>query len=84
MNINNLSNRSNLYFQFRFILATKLSCQNVERILIKQMVDALVAKADEGRGRLRKALGSCQQTMIQRCPNEETPLIEISRMLNVS
>ncbi len=38
------------------------------------MVDALVAKAEEGRGRLRKVLGSCQQTMIQRCPNGETPV----------
>jgi hypothetical protein len=37
----------------------------LSKILIKQMVDALVAKADEGRGRLRKLLGSCQQTMIQ-------------------
>ena len=44
----------------------------LSKILIKQMVDALVAKADEGRGRLRKLLGSCQQTVIQRCPNEET------------
>ena len=41
------------------------------------MVDALVAKAEEGRGRLRKVLGSCQQTMIQRCPNGETPVWEI-------
>ncbi len=41
------------------------------------MVDALVAKAEEGRGRLRKMLGSCQQTMIQRCPNGETPVVEI-------
>ena len=33
------------------------------------MVDALVAKAEEGRGRLRKVLGSRQQTVIQQCPN---------------
>ena len=45
------------------------------------MVDALVAKAEEGRGRLRKVLGSRQQTMIQQYPNEETPLIEISEIL---
>ncbi len=44
------------------------------------MVDALVAKAEEGRGRLRKMLGSRQQTVIQQYPNEETPLIEISEM----
>ena len=52
----------------------------LSKILIKQMVDALVAKAEEGRGRLRKVLGSRQQIMIQQCPNEETPLIEISEM----
>ena len=56
----------------------------LSKILIKQMVDALVAKAEEGRGRLRKMLGSCQQTMIQRCPNEITPLIEILRILDAS
>ncbi len=44
----------------------------LSKILIKQMVDALVAKAEEGRGRLRKVLGSRQQTVIQRCPNGET------------
>lgn len=44
-------------------------------------MDALVAKAEEGRGRLRKMLGSCQQVLIQQNPNEETPLIEILRML---
>lgn len=41
------------------------------------MVDALVAKAEEGRGRLRKVLGSRQQTLIQRCPNRETLVREI-------
>jgi hypothetical protein len=44
------------------------------------MVDALVAKAEEGRGRLRKVLGSRQQIMIQQYPNGETPLIEISEI----
>ena len=44
------------------------------------MVDALVAKAEEGRGRLRKTLGSCQQVLIQWNPNEETLLIEILGM----
>jgi len=38
------------------------------------MADALVAKAEEGRGRLRKLLGSRQQTLIQRYPNGETPV----------
>ncbi len=41
------------------------------------MVDALVAKAEEGRGRLRKMLGSRQQIMIQQYPNEETLSREI-------
>lgn len=44
------------------------------------MVDALVAKAEEGRGRLRKMLGSRQQIMIQQYPNEETPPVEIRVM----
>ena len=48
------------------------------------MVDALVAKAEEGRGRLRKVLGSRQQIMIQQYPNEETPLTEMSEMHNTS
>lgn len=53
----------------------------MRKVLIKQMVDALVAKAEEGRGRLRKMLGSRQQIMIQQYPNGETPLIEISEIL---
>ena len=44
------------------------------------MVDALVAKAEEGRGRLRKVLGSRQQTLIQQYPNEETPLTAMSEI----
>ncbi len=40
------------------------------------MVNALVAKAEEGRGRRRNARGSCLQAMIPRCPNEETPVCE--------
>ena len=35
-------------------------------------VDALAPRADEGRGRLRKASGSREQTLIRRCPNGET------------
>jgi hypothetical protein len=49
-------------------------------------VDALAPRADEGRGRLRKAPGSREQTSIRRCPNGETrleksssPLVEPNR-----
>ena len=49
-------------------------------------VDALAPRADEGRGRLRKASGSREQTLIRRCPNGETrleksssPLVESNR-----
>jgi hypothetical protein len=49
-------------------------------------VDALAPRADEGRGRLRKAPGSREQTSIRRCPNGETrleksssPLVESNR-----
>ena len=37
-------------------------------------VDALAPRADEGRGRLRKAPGSREQTLIRRYPNGETRL----------
>jgi hypothetical protein len=37
-------------------------------------VDALAPRADEGRGRLRNASGSREQTVIRRCPNGETRL----------
>ena len=37
-----------------------------------QTVDALAVRGDEGRGILRKALGSWKQALIQRCPNGET------------
>jgi hypothetical protein len=37
-------------------------------------VDALAPRADEGRGRLRKASGSREQTVNRRCPNGETRL----------
>ena len=36
------------------------------------MVDASGVMADEGRGRPRKAVGSCQQALIHRYPNGET------------
>ena len=36
------------------------------------MVDALALEADEGRGKLRNASGSCKQAIIRRSPNEET------------
>ena len=37
------------------------------------MVDALVAKAEEGRRRQRNLLGNRQQVKIQQCPNGATP-----------
>jgi hypothetical protein len=42
------------------------------------MVDALAVRGDEGRGSLRKAPGSWQQTLIRGCPNWETNLFEVS------
>ena len=36
------------------------------------MGDALALRGDEGRGKLRKAAGSCKQALIRRCPNGET------------
>ncbi len=38
------------------------------------MVDALASGGDEGRGKLRKASGSCIRALIRRCPNGETRL----------
>ena len=40
-------------------------------------MDALASRDDEGRGRLRKAKGSCQHTLILRYPNGETQLIKL-------
>jgi hypothetical protein len=37
-----------------------------------QTVDALAVRGEEGRGILRKALGSWKRAIIQRCPNGET------------
>ena len=37
----------------------------LSKILIKQMVDALVAKAEEGRSRQRNMSGNRQQVMIR-------------------
>jgi len=34
-------------------------------------VDALALRADEGRGKLRKATGNCKQVLISGCPNGE-------------
>ena len=41
-----------------------------------QTVDALAVRGDEGRGILRKALGSWKRALIQRCPNGGTRLDE--------
>ena len=42
------------------------------------MGDALACSDDEGRGKLRKATGSCKRTLIRRCPNGETYADEVS------
>ena len=38
----------------------------------ERIVNALAIVADEGRGKLRKAMGRCTQPMNHRYPNEET------------
>ena len=40
------------------------------------MGDALALGDDEGRGKLRKAAGSCKRTLIRRCPNGTTRIVE--------
>ena len=40
------------------------------------MGDALALRDDEGRGKLRKATGSCKRALIRRCPNGETYCVE--------
>jgi hypothetical protein len=39
---------------------------------------------EEGRTRPRKSLGSCQEALIQWCPNGETPLSEMVGILDLS
>ena len=39
------------------------------------MVDALTVRGDEGRTRLRKAMGSCQEALIHGFPNGTTQYI---------
>ena len=39
---------------------------------IRHTVDALASRGDEGRGKLRKAWGSCTRAVISGCPNGET------------
>ena len=39
---------------------------------IRHTVDALAWRGDEGRGKLRKAWGSCTRAVISGCPNGET------------
>ena len=39
-------------------------------------MDALTKWGDEGRARLRKVSGSCQETLIRECPNGVTQYIE--------
>jgi len=38
----------------------------------RQTVDALAHRGEEGRTRLRKAAGSCQEALIRRFPNGAT------------
>ena len=38
-------------------------------------MDALALRGDEGRSTLRKVPGSCEQTLIRKCPNGETHLL---------
>ncbi len=47
---------------------------------MKQSVDALALRAEEGRGRRRNASGSCQQALIRRYPNGETPAVVAQRI----
>ncbi len=47
------------------------------------MVDALALRDEEGRDKLRKALGRCKQPLIQRYPNGETrPFTDIRKEVN--
>ena len=39
------------------------------------MVDALTVRGDEGRARLRKVTGSCQEALIRKSPNGATQYI---------
>ena len=47
-----------------------------DQVTLGHLVDALVARGDEGRGTLRKATGSCEQALIRGYPNGETHLTE--------
>ncbi len=40
------------------------------------MGNALASGDDEGRGKLRKATGSCKRALIRRCPNGKTHHVE--------
>ena len=40
------------------------------------MVDALALRGDEGRGKLRKAMGRSKRALIHRCPNGATLHVE--------
>ena len=44
-------------------------------------MDAKAPSTEEGRGKLRKARGSCKQTLIPRCPNVETRLVADQSLL---
>jgi len=44
----------------------------IDQVSQGRLVDALASRGDEGRGTLRKAMGSCEQALIRGYPNGET------------
>ena len=43
----------------------------IDQVSQGRLVDALASRGDEGRGTLRKAMGSCEQALIRGYPNGE-------------
>ena len=50
--------------------------KHMRRRIQERTVDALASGGDEGRGKLRKALGNCKQVLIRGYPNGATRLAE--------
>ena len=44
-----------------------------DQVIEGHSVDALALRGDEGRGTLRKVMGSCEQALIREYPNGATP-----------
>ena len=61
----------NLGFALIWALSLRVRAR-LKRVGQEHLVDALVPRGDEGRGTLRKAVGSCEQALIRGCPNGET------------